>query len=149
MTDGVHESMSSQGSSEHNKARVQQFFEAMNTGDVDAIVASYADHGTLQTMGHTLISGQYDKAQISAAASGIYQAFPEGIRVSIDGMVAEGDKVAVEARSEGRHASGSTYRNEYHFLFTFDESGIVKLKEYMDTEPVTDILCGGARPQSN
>ena len=43
MTDGVHESMSSHGSSEHNKARVQQFFEAMNTGDVDAIVAFVRD----------------------------------------------------------------------------------------------------------
>ena len=141
--------MTSQGSSEHNKARVQQFFEAMNQGDIDAIVASYADHGILQTMGQTLISGQYDKEQITAAASGIYQAFPEGIRFTIDGMVAEGDKVAVEARSEGLHVSGSIYRNEYHFLFTFDASGIVNLKEYMDTEPVTKILCGGARPQSS
>ena len=52
--------MSSQGSSEHNKTRVQQFFEAMNKGDVDAIVGSYAEHGTLQTMGNTLISGRFD-----------------------------------------------------------------------------------------
>jgi len=26
---------------------------------------------------------------------------------------------------------------------------LLKLKEYMDTERVTDVLCGGQRPQPN
>jgi ketosteroid isomerase-like protein len=60
--------------------------------------------------------------------------------------VAEGDKVAVEAVSEGQHVSGQTYSNEYHFLFEFREGKLLKLKEYMDTERVTDVLCGGQRP---
>ena len=134
---------------EQNKARVQQFFQAMSEGDVDAIVASYADHAVLETMGNTLISGVYTKAQIAAAAGGIYQAFPEGIAFTITGMVAEGDKVAVEAQSKGLHVSGETYSNHYHFLFQFDGEQLVSLKEYMDTERVTDILCGGQRPDGS
>ena len=55
-------------------------------------------------------------------------------------MVGEGDKVAVEATSEGKHISGQIYTNEYHFLFEFRDGKLLRLKEYMDTERVTDVL---------
>jgi len=131
---------------ERNKKLVQEFFELLNRGDVAGIVAAYAADGQLQTMGRTLISGRFTRAQIEAAAGQIYQAFPQGLGFSIDAMTAEGERVAVEAHSEGRHASGVTYSNEYHFLFVFREGRIELLREYMDTERVTDILCGGQRP---
>jgi len=139
----------STSSAESNKAIVNRFFEAMNQGDVAFIVNAYAEDGVLQTMGNTLISGTYSKDQVTQSASGIFDVFPEGIRFEILDMVAEGDKVAVEATSEGKHASGATYTNEYHFLFEFREGKLLRLKEYMDTERATDILCGGQRPPSN
>ena len=129
-----------------NKAIVRRFFAAMNQGDVQFIVDAYAEDGCLQTMGSTLISGTFGKDQITQSAGGIFEVFPQGIRFEILDMVAEDDKVAVEATSEGEHASGATYSNEYHFLFEFREGKLVRLKEYMDTERVTDILCGGQRP---
>lgn len=129
-----------------NKATITQFFAALNAGEVETIVNTYADDGCLQTMGSTLISGTFDKAQIAAAASGIFDVFPNGLNFTIIDMVAEGEKVAVEARSEGEHVSGQIYSNEYHFLFQFRDGKLVKLKEYMDTEQVTDVLCGGQRP---
>ena len=129
-----------------NKALVKQFFHALNTGDVERIVDAYADDGCVQTMGNTLISGISNKEQIAAAAGGIFDVFPKGLRFEIDDMVAEGEKVAVEARSEGEHVSGKIYSNEYHFLFQFRDGKLLQLKEYMDTEQVTDILCGGQRP---
>jgi ketosteroid isomerase-like protein len=132
--------------SDKNKAIVARFFEAMNQGDVPFIVNAYADDGCLQTMGNTLISGTFTKDQITQSAGGIFEVFPDGIRFEILDMVAEGDKVAVEATSEGKHVSGATYSNEYHFLFEFRDGKLVRLKEYMDTERVTDILCGGQRP---
>jgi hypothetical protein len=61
-------------------------------------------------------------------------------------MTAEGERVAVEAESKGEHVSGQLYNNLYHFLFEFRDGELLKLKEYMDTERVTDVLCGGARP---
>ncbi len=132
--------------SEANKVLVQRFFEAMNTGDVDYIVGAYADDGALQTMGNTLISGTYGREQIAASAGGIFEVFPNGIRFDILHMTAEGERVAVEATSEGEHVSGQTYANEYHFLFEFRDGKLLQLKEYMDTERVTDVLCGGQRP---
>ena len=134
------------GSIEDNKQLVRDFFEALNTGDVERIVAAYAEDGQLQTMGNTLISGVYSRDQIAAAAGGIYDVFPDGLHFTIKDMVAEGDKVAVEAESEGEHVSGQTYANQYHFLFELRDGKLASLKEYMDTELVTDVLCGGQRP---
>jgi len=129
-----------------NKTIVKDFFIALNSGDVDSIVDTYADVGYVQTMGNTLISGQSSKDQIKAAVSGIYEVFPKGLKFTVLDMVGEGEKVAVEATSEGEHSSGQTYSNEYHFLFEFKNGELIKLKEYMDTEQVTDVLCGGQRP---
>lgn len=131
---------------EANKKFVTDFFEALNTGDVDRIVAAYTDDGQLKTMGNTLISGAYGRDAIAAAAGGIYDVFPEGLRFSITGIVADENKVAVEAESEGEHISGQTYANQYHFLFELRDGKIAQLKEYMDTELVTDVLCAGQRP---
>jgi uncharacterized protein len=131
---------------EHNKKLVQEFFGLLNRGDVAGIVAAYAVDGQLQTMGRTLISGRFTRAQIEAAAGQIYEAFPDGLTFSIEAMTAEGERVAVEANSRGRHVSGAIYSNEYHFLFVFRGGRLMLLREYMDTERVTDILCGGQRP---
>lgn len=133
-------------SAAENKVKVRAFFKAMNAGDVAGIVNTYHADGYCWTKGHTLISGQFSKEQIQAAAGGIYDAFPEGISFEILDMVAEGEKVAVEAKSRGQHVSGKLYENEYHFLFEFKDGQLLVLKEYMDTERVTDILCAGARP---
>lgn len=133
-------------STEQNKQKVRDFFDAMNRGDVDAIVAAYHEDGHVQTMGKTLISGRFSRAQIQAAAGGIFEAFPQGLAFTLIDMIAEGDKVAVEATSRGPHASGQLYENEYHFLFTFKDGQLLELKEYMDTERVTEVLCGGAKP---
>ena len=131
---------------QQNKQHAQAFFDAMNRGDAKALVDAYTDDGQLVTMGNTLISGTYSKAQIAAAAGSIFQVFPQGIRFTIKAMTAEGDRVAVEAESEGLHASGKLYSNQYHFLCRFRDGKLVEFKEYMDTERVTDILCGGQRP---
>lgn len=134
---------------ESNKAIVSQFFDALNRGDVAFIVDAYTPDGTVQTMGNTLISGTFSREQIAAAAGGIFEVFPDGLEFRVQHMTAEGERVAVEATSEGRHVSGKIYSNEYHFLFEFRGGKLLRLKEYMDTERITDVLCGGQRPPAS
>lgn len=129
-----------------NKRRAEAFFDALNRSDVPAIIAAYAEDGRCMTMGNTLISGTFGKAQISAAAGSVFDVFPQGIKFTIHEMTAEGDRVAVEASSEGQHVSGKLYSNQYHFFMRFRDGKLLEFKEYMDTERVTDILCGGQRP---
>lgn len=131
---------------EENKRIIREFMEATSAGDVERIVAAYAEDGVLQTMGRTLISGTYTREQVAAAAGHIFEIFPEGITFTIHSMTAEEDRVAVEAESLGRHVSGQTYNNKYHFLARWRDGKITRWTEYCDTELITDILCGGQRP---
>jgi uncharacterized protein len=131
---------------ERNKQQVREFFAILNRGDVPALIDAYAAEGCVETMGHTLISGRFTREQIRAAAGQIFAAFPYGLEFSILAMTAEGERVAVEAHSQGRHASGALYDNDYHFLFVFRDGRVVLLREYMDCERVTEVLCGGRRP---
>jgi uncharacterized protein len=129
-----------------NKARVQRFYEALNAQDTDYILGCYADDVVVWTSGRTLISGSFGLDDIRMAAGRIFEAFPDGLQFTLHAMTAEGERVAVEAESRGRHVSGRIYNNLYHFLIEFRDGKIIALKEYMDTELVTDILCGGQRP---
>lgn len=131
---------------EHNKTLTHAFIDAMERGDAQAIASFYADDGRVVTMGNTLISGSKGKAEIHEFAGGVLAAFPAGLTFTICTMTAEEDRVAVEAVSEGIHVSGELYQNHYHFLLTWRSGQLVELKEYMDTELVTAVLCGGARP---
>ena len=80
-------------------------------------------------------------------AASLFDVFPEGLAFTITGMTAEGDQLAVETRSVGRHVSGQLYTNLYHFRVAFRENQIVEFLEYLDTERVTEVLCGGQRPE--
>lgn len=131
---------------EDNKIRVSEFFAALNAGDVEAVLAAYTEDGCVQTMGNTLISGEFARDELASAIRQVFTAFPGGLRFTVHDMVAENEKVAVEASCTGEHASGQTYENNYHFLFEFREGKLNRLREYMDTEEVTAVLCGGQRP---
>ena len=132
--------------SEQNKALVAQFFDILNRNDIPALLDLYADDVQVTTMGTTLISGTSGKDKVAAAASGALDVFPEGLKFTVHDVLADGDGVAVEAESHGDHVSGKSYNNQYHFKFRFRDGKLVELKEYMDTEHVTDVLCGGQRP---
>ena len=131
---------------EANKQRTLAFIDAMQRGDANAIADAYCDDGRVITMGNTLISGSRGKEEIRAFAGGVLDAFPEGLTFTVHTVTAEGERVAVEATSAGKHVSGRDYSNYYHVLFTWKNGQLFELKEYMDTEQVTEVLCGGQRP---
>ena len=58
----------------------------------------------------------------------------------IIGTVAEGDKVAVEARGEMAFADGRTYENTYHHAITFRGERILTVNEYFDTYYVRQVF---------
>jgi ketosteroid isomerase-like protein len=129
-----------------NKEIVRQFFDAISSSDTPRMLDFYAPDGVCQTMGRTLISGRFTKDQIAMAAGRIFEVFPKGVKFDILNMTAEDDRVAVEAVSHGDHISGAHYSNHYHFLVRLRGGKVTLLQEFMDTELVTDVLCGGQRP---
>ncbi|MFK8019533.1 MAG: nuclear transport factor 2 family protein [Pseudomonadales bacterium] len=132
---------------ESNKEFVKQFLTMIGSGDAEGIANSYDAEGRVFTMGNTLISGVRGVADIKQFAGGVLDLFPAGLSYTIKTLTAEGDNVACECEAAGEHVTGVTYHQYYHFLFKFRNGKILELKEYMDTEMVTEVLCGGQRPE--
>ena len=131
---------------ERNKAFIRDFIGAMSRGDAAAIVAAYTEDGYCDSVGHTLVSGRYTRETIAAVSAGLFDACPDGLHFEILHVTAEDDRVAVEATSRGLHVSGKLYANHYHFLFHLRDGKIAVMKEFMDTEHATEVLCEGRRP---
>ena len=125
-----------------NKQIVRDFFAALSRADRTAIDGFYADDATLWTAGTLPFSGSSNKQQALAGMDAIMSVFPEGITFTIKAMTAEGNRVAIEAESLGKHISGKAYNNQYHFLMTIEDGRVVALKEYLDTMHANDVLVG-------
>jgi ketosteroid isomerase-like protein len=126
-----------------NKQLARRFVEAISRGDIDAIQQAFAKDGTVWTIGTLPISGTFTADQVTAASRRVLELFPEGLEITIKGMTAEDDRVAIEAVSHGRHKSGRIYANVYHFLMRVHDGKIVEWREYLDTEHARDVLCEG------
>jgi uncharacterized protein len=131
-------------STEENKRIVRQFFTCLSRGDTRAVLDLYADDATVWTAGSLAFSGRRTKQEVAPLMEGILGAFPEGLRFTLHAMTAEGDRVAVEAESHGRHVSGKIYNNLYHFLLVVRDGKVREFKEYLDTQLAHEVLIAGA-----
>lgn len=125
-----------------NKRITAEFFAALSRADRASIDRMYAEDFALWTAGTLPFSGSFNKTQALQATKQILGLFPDGLTFTITAMTAEGERVAVEAESHGRHVSGQTYHNQYHFLLVIRDGKIVALKEYMDTMHANAVLVG-------
>lgn len=126
-----------------NKILAERYFEACSRGDARAIADMYAPEGVHIARGNTLFSGTYTKEQICEVSGQVTGAFPEGLKFTIDNMIADDDLVVAEVQSNGQHVSGAYYHNEYAFIMKFRDGALLEVKEYFDTEAATEVLCGG------
>jgi ketosteroid isomerase-like protein len=125
---------------ERNEQVVRAFFAALNDADVAQLDKLYAPDFEIWTAGSLPISGSRTRAQSLEGMGMIAAMFPEGLQFTITALTIEGDRVAIEAESDGQHVSGKRYHNQYHFLVLLRDGKIVRLKEYMDTSHAADVL---------
>jgi uncharacterized protein len=115
---------------EANKAIIRRFLGAVESGDVETIEALQAPDCTWWVIGGGDISRE---AYTEAVKGMLLNASPR--KVEIIGMIAEGDTVAAEVRSE-MHFGERLYANEYHDLFVLKDGQIIHGREYFDTSKV-------------
>lgn len=128
--------------SEENKKVVVSFFENFSE---DTARNMMADNATWTVMGkpeHFALAGTKSKADFVEMLKGIGAAMPKGLRITIKSVVAEGDRVAVEAESYGELVTGKVYNNQYHFLVELQGGRIQAVREYCDTSHARDVLLG-------
>jgi uncharacterized protein len=128
-----------------NKALAARFFETFSTGEVPAIINAMAPDGRWWVSGKLDgMSGSYTVAELAPLLEGANAGYKaRALRITPTGMIAEGDKVAVEARGYAELLDGRTYDCQYHFLITLRGGKVSEVKEYMDTQHAKETFFGG------
>jgi len=109
---------------------VTHFLAAIEQGDEITIDALQARDCTWWIVGH----GNMSRSEYTEAVKSMLLTAQER-KVEIVGMIAQGDTVAAEIRSE-MHFGDRVYRNQYHDLFVVRDGLIVHGREYFDTAAV-------------
>jgi len=121
----------------NNSQIVQHFFTVMNEAGPAEAASRF---GTADLIWWTPGGGEIQN-HLDGLTRLIERHFDErGITLTIEGITAEGERVAVEARSEGRLRTGARYANRYHWLFILRDGKIAVAREYNDTAHVKEVL---------
>lgn len=123
-----------------NKALVTTFWEAFSAADYDRAAAMLSDDATWWVAGKTALSGTYTKPEFVGLLNQVTPQAPGGIQVTPKQLTAEGDRVSVEAVSHGEITNGKVYQNIYHFMMEVRDGKICAVREYLDTEHVTEVF---------
>lgn len=127
-------------STEDNKALVTKFWESFSAGNYDDALAMLTDDATWWVAGSTVLSATYTKPEFAKLLSEVTGSAPKGIAVTPKQLTAEGDRVSVEAESYAEISNGKTYKNIYHFMMVCRDGKLCAVREYLDTEHVTEVF---------
>lgn len=141
--------MNDQNAPEATRAVAVTFLEHCFDGLVDSAIDLLAPDATWWVIGDPAkvkVSGLKDRPRIERMLTNLRGVFPDGMQRSIEGVTAEGERVAIEARSTAQTVNGLVYSNHYHFLVVVRGGRVVHVREYMDTQGVFDFQQASAAP---
>jgi ketosteroid isomerase-like protein len=116
-----------------NKDLVKKFFGFLNEQKMNEAFELLGDDLHWWILGNIPVSGNYDKRKISLGLKMLHRSF-DTFKFTLGELTAEEDRVSIIAESHAKKKSnGKSYNNHYHFLFTFENGKIIKVKEFFDT----------------
>lgn len=124
-----------QGNLEKNRETARRFVRGIGSSDLpdDLFAEDFA--------GWSGLSGDIPGPIFRERALMIGEVFPDGLRFQIFETIAEGANVALRCSSSGTVFDGTPYSNDYHYLFTFDESGRIRhVREYMNVMVAAEVI---------
>jgi ketosteroid isomerase-like protein len=127
---------------EHNRALALEFLGRAADNSIDAALNMLHPDATWWVAGDPArlrVAGLKNRARIERLLHGLGKALPGGMRMTVTGVTAENDRVAIELDGIGVWHNGRTYHNHYHFLFVIRDSRIFTVREYMDTLHLYDV----------
>lgn len=128
-----------------NKTLITEFIKAQSEGNLEQAWSMLDHSGTWWVLTERRLIDISDYVKLWDRL--ITRQFPDGLRLEILDMVAEGEKVAVRAQSDGTTADGRQYNNIYFFQFQIRDGLIIRGWEHSDTDHVWRVLrAGTARP---
>ena len=124
---------------ESNKKVATEFLNRFDAGDLAGALDAMTDDATWWIAGkpdQLPAAGLHSKAQLAKLEQTMGRQLKNGLKMTVKGLIAEGDKVAVEVESYGELQNGRIYNQEYHMLMTIRDGKISAVREYLDTQHV-------------
>ena len=129
-------------SSEANKQLVRDTWGAVTAGDIDGFMQCLADDVSWTFFGSHRFAGTFrGKDELVAKLfAPLGEVLADGIKVEIDTLTAERDRVVMEARGRAQTKQGKHYNNHYCIVITVRDDKIAAVREYLDSELVTAVF---------
>jgi hypothetical protein len=127
---------------ERNKQIAGEFFSRFSANDIEGALDTMADDATWWIAGRsasTPVAGTQSKTQIARIFHRMVEQTTDGLRMTVKGMTAEADRVALELESYGKLKNGRIYNQEYHTLMVIRDGKISAVREYLDTRHVFEV----------
>lgn len=124
---------------EANKQLVRELFARFSVNDIAGALELLADDVSWWIAGKPGAQpacGEHDKVWMAGLFGRMVSQFDGPTQMTVRGLIAEGDKVAVEVVGDGKLRDGRCYQNEYHLLLTIRDGEIAAVREYLDTQHV-------------
>ena len=125
------------------EAVVRAYYADISAGHFADAIARLSPDATTWILGegHWPLGGYHDLASLGEIHAMVAERFPEGLKLTIDALTVEGERVALEAESYGVRADGKVYCNQYHYLIIVRDGLIIERREYLDTIHAKELLC--------
>lgn len=119
---------------------MQAIFSELEKGNDKPFLEAMADDMRWIWMGTGQWSKVFDgkKAVLNGLWAAVKTTLVPPFKVVAHRFIADGDYVVVEASGENKTPQGKKYNNRYCWVCRLSEGKIHELKEYMDTQLVTE-----------
>lgn len=121
---------------EGDKRKAEAFVRGLAAGSIDDALVTEDMTAWAATSGDT-----FPLARLRMMVGLLKTLFEGDFEMEIVETIAEGDRVAVMARSRGTlKDDGAVYANDYHYALRFRDGRICEMREYMNTAVVRDLI---------
>lgn len=123
-----------------NKQHVQTIMDALVRADRQPLFDAMADEVTWRWMGTSRWSKSFEgkQAVLGELFGGVDESLSDSYSVQVHKVLADGDHVVVEHTGSNATPDGRQYNNNYCWIFAFKDGLITEIREYMDTQLVTE-----------
>jgi len=124
----------------NHKQRVQEVMGAMSQGRVAPLLEAMAQDVTWRWMGVNQWSQTFEGKQIVVEKlfGGATETLAPSSSIEVRRVHADGDYVVVEHSGRNEMSDGRRYDNNYCWVLRFQDGMIQEVREYMDTQLVTE-----------
>ena len=124
-------------SAAENRRLAEELFARLTAGDIPGALATLTDDATWLAAGRRELlpaAGTYSKEKLGRLFNAMLGQLRNGLKMTVKGMIAEDNRVALEAESYGELRNGRVYNQHYSFVIEFRGGRISAVREYLDTQ---------------